>query len=368
MSKIKIEKPVFSDVNLENKDQASAVSACMLYISENIDNKKRKSATIKWCSGKMEEADIKTLTEAPDLYFESVGKYCYIIENGGVFGPAVEENIMKSVVEQLDLYRRIKSKGSDADEDIVEKRNVIGIQDYLREKVSAVCGELDHMVDMFIRDPKKHDLSDVDIESMFVTSGLKSGHYRYVPMFYKSAINELKEVIAGEDVDLTEAYSFMTKPQIKKLLSFYENIVSISEHLKNSGVNRKPRAPRAININKASSKVNYMKEFESLKLKSVHPSKIFGSKEVWVYNTKTRKLGVYVSNDESGLSVKGTCIRNFSDKSVEKTIKSSTKIDLSSFSGYNRTAKKTKFKEINTIEVSLKGRINEHCVILSADK
>jgi hypothetical protein len=56
-----------------------------------------------------------------------------------------------------------------------------------------------------------------------------------------------------------------------------------------------------------------MKEFTELGLKSVNPTSIIGSSELWVYNTKNRKVTVYKA--ESGnLAVKGTTIIGFDIK------------------------------------------------------
>jgi len=59
-----------------------------------------------------------------------------------------------------------------------------------------------------------------------------------------------------------------------------------------------------------------------LGIASVNPVAIIGATEVWMYDVKRKRLCVYASEYDGGLSVKGTAIENYSDaKSYEKTIR-----------------------------------------------
>ena len=90
--------------------------------------------------------------------------------------------------------------------------------------------------------------------------------------------------------------------------------------LETSKVERKPRK-KEVNITKLVSKLKYQKKDSALSLVSTNPVDIVGAKEVWIYNTNTRKMGKYIANDLTGLTVKGTSILNFSPHSAEKTLR-----------------------------------------------
>ena len=107
-----------------------------------------------------------------------------------------------------------------------------------------------------------------------------------------------------------------------------------------------------------------METFPKLGLASQNPATIIGAKEVWVYNTKTRKLGKYVALDESGLDVKGTTILNFIEKdSVEKTLRK-PEAQLKEFKAAGKVALRKFLANINAVDVKLKGRMNENIIIL----
>ena len=59
-----------------------------------------------------------------------------------------------------------------------------------------------------------------------------------------------------------------------------------------------------------------------LDLKSIDPVEIIGASEVWFYDIKRKRLGVYASEYKGTLGVKGTAIDNYSvGKSYEVTLR-----------------------------------------------
>jgi hypothetical protein len=111
------------------------------------------------------------------------------------------------------------------------------------------------------------------------------------------------------------------------------------------------------------AKVSYLAEDPETKLKSVHPEKIIGAKQVWVYNAKTRTLGVYHSTDARGFSVKGSTLQNFNEEtSVAKKLRKpeQTIKDL-------MAAGKVKLRQLllglTTKESQLTGRLNSDTII-----
>jgi hypothetical protein len=82
------------------------------------------------------------------------------------------------------------------------------------------------------------------------------------------------------------------------------------------------RRKKPTDKNKVVRRLKYLKDFPELNLKSVDPVDIIGASEVWVYDTARKKIGVYASEYEGTLSVKGTSVDNYSEaKSYEKTMR-----------------------------------------------
>jgi DNA-directed RNA polymerase alpha subunit len=129
-------------------------------------------------------------------------------------------------------------------------------------------------------------------------------------------------------------------------------------------VNKKPRTKKAVPADKIVSKMKYLKTDQATKLVSINPTDILGSKEFWVYNTKTRKLGKYVAAEFQELSVKGTSITGFDEiKSVQKTLRKPEE-QLKDFKSAGKVQLRKFLDDIKAVDIKLNGRINEDTILL----
>jgi hypothetical protein len=129
-------------------------------------------------------------------------------------------------------------------------------------------------------------------------------------------------------------------------------------------VNRKPRAKKSVPAEKVVAKLKYMKSNEPLKLVSINPTDIIGSKELWIFNTKTRKLGRYVANEYMELGVKGTTITGFNENtSICKTLRKPEE-KLKEFKAAGKVQLRKFLDDINATDTKMNGRINEETILL----
>jgi len=112
------------------------------------------------------------------------------------------------------------------------------------------------------------------------------------------------------------------------------------------------------------AKVNICIENDTYKIKSVSAKDIIGANQLWVFNIKTKKLGMYMADDSSGLSVKGSSIINFSERnSICKTLRKPETILPDVIKGgkvYLRNVMST----IKSKEKGLTGRLNSDTILL----
>jgi hypothetical protein len=115
---------------------------------------------------------------------------------------------------------------------------------------------------------------------------------------------------------------------------------------------------------KLVAKLKFMKTNEPLKLVSISPVDIIGAGELWIFNTKTRKLGKYVASEFNTLNVKGTTITNFDEfKSVQKTIRK-PEDKLKEFKSAGKIALRKFLEDINATDTKMNGRIGEDTILL----
>ncbi len=243
---------------------------------------------------------------------------------------------------------------------------VISIQDRVREATYAMTEEIEDAYEAWQTDPESFDPKAFKVLNLLKGKQAKAAHARIIRDFYARDLAELLELSSGKaDEQLREGYSHRSRKHIKKLIEFLQEIESACNMLmQEAKVNKKPRARKAVPAEKIVAKLKYKKTDEPLKLVSINPTDILGSKELWVYNTKSRKLGKYVANEYMELGVKGTTITGFSEaQSICKTIRKPEE-KLKEFKAAGKVQLRKFLDEINATDTKMNGRINEEIILL----
>jgi hypothetical protein len=297
----------------------------------------------------------ETIKEYPSTF----GWLCRILSNGGslsirnqvYFDDKVEE-IKRAVLEAKNKPKVVEPKSTTP---------VTTIQERMGEKIAEVVGELEASIDDYI-------LSG--FEKMPAPYGIMHDKTKgaYVPKIvevFKKHRSEFDEVLTTEDEQLKEGYSNFTKPQMKKLVAYCDLI--ITDALKFAEVaktNRKPRKKKQKSPDQLVSKMKCLDKFEELKLESVPAKDIIGALQLWVYNTKTRKLGCYIADDAGGLSVKGSSILNYTEsKSVSKKLRK-PEATLPEVLKGGKVYLRNALDNIKAVATPLTGRINSDTILL----
>jgi len=261
-------------------------------------------------------------------------------------------------------------RGRDVKEPEDEKKEVStapqpSIQDRLREAAFKMTEEIEDAHESFLMDPEGFDPKAIKIVNLLKGKECKGAHARVIKEIYQRPFDEVVEAMAGKDEQLKEGYAWLGKKNIKKLHDFYQEIISACDMLQQEGkVNRKPRVKKAVPKDKLVAKMKYKKTDDQLKLVSINPADIIGSQEVWVFNTKTRKLGKYVAAAYNDLRVKGTTIIGFDEnKSVQKTLRKPEE-QLKEFKAAGKVALRKFLEDIKAVDIKLNGRINEDTILL----
>jgi hypothetical protein len=266
---------------------------------------------------------------------------------------------------------RVISEGKDDTDDsdvVVEvKKDVYtpSIQERVRDASMLMTEEIETAIESFQTDPEAFDPKAFKILNVLKAKQAKAAHARIIREFYNRDLEELQEAATTKDEQLKEAYNHLSKVQLRKITAFYQEIVSACEMLaQEAKVNRKPKAKKAVPAEKIVAKLKYKKADEPLKLVSINPADILGAKELWTYNTKSRKLGKYIASEFADLGVKGTSIINFDEnKSVQKTLRKP--IDqLKEFKAAGKVALRKFLDDINAVDTKMNGRINEEIMLL----
>lgn len=242
--------------------------------------------------------------------------------------------------------------------------NVVDIQDRLNNKVNEYIGELEGFIDDYGVNGSVKDCNPyqwmVDNEVKAIYSKKIADHFRSNLQLFESDV-----LLSKEESD--EAYSGYSKKRLNNIVEVYNKIIEDAERIgtnqKGARKPRKPRMKKAVPVEKIVSRLKYKLRDDSFKIQSIDATKIIGASQLWVFNTKTRKLGLYVAADLSGLSIKGSTILNYSEASVEKTIRKPEEILPKVVTGGKVLLRKL-LSDVRAKERELTGRINKEVVLL----
>lgn len=291
------------------------------------------------------------------------GFVCRIITNGGTLPKENQDWFDKEIENvQSELVNKV-----DEPESIVSvKVNVVNIQDRIREKASECIGELEGQIDDLILSEFKTVPSPY---GLFHTMNIKDAQTKYIIEWVKAKRTEYDEALTGDDEQVREGWSNFTKPQIKKIIAYCDQVILDCQKISaNSISSRKPRKRKTKSPEQLVAKMKYQLECKELGLTSVKSFDIIGCMQLWVYNTKTRKIGCYNAEDAGGLSVKGSTILNFSEtKSIQKKLRK-PEVTLPEVLNGGKVFLRTVIENIKAVENNLTGRLNEDTILLKVVK
>lgn len=288
------------------------------------------------------------------------GFVCRIVHNGGIL-PTANQIWFDNEIEKIkkELSKPVVAEPA-------KTTNVINIQDRIREKASECIGELEGQIDDLVLSEFK---SNVAPYAIFHTMNIKDAQTKYIVEWAKAKRSEFDNVLETDDEQIKEGWSNFTKAQMKKLIAYCDQVILDCQRVSGESTkSRKPRKRKQKSPEQLVAKMNYMAEFKELKLVSVKPTDIIGVMQLWIYNTKNRKLGIYQAEDAGGLSVKGSTILNFAEnKSVQKKLRKPAELLPEVLNG-GKVFLRNVMDSIRAVDSKLTGRINKDIVLLRVVK
>jgi hypothetical protein len=243
---------------------------------------------------------------------------------------------------------------------------VVSIQERVQVKVDQYIAELEGKFDDLWHRASKEDFVPY---TWMVENGVKPMHATKIAEYFRERARDWVKMI---DARKTDEYVKESYPRSHKEYLHGANILTMfmsdAEKLAaNKNAARKPRKKKAIPLEKKVAKLKYKAEDIENKLVSISPVKIMGAEKLWVYNVKTRRLGVYIASDAAGLSVKGSAIDNYKySESISKTLRKPEAVLKKVLEGGKIVLRKV-MGEINSKPVELNGRVNQDTILLRVE-
>ena len=271
-----------------------------------------------------------------------------------------------SKLEQL-LKEILASKQEAQEESTEPEVPRVTIQDRLREKVSECAGELDGLFDEFVTSGAK---MSADYKPIMTIRGMNVAPQMISVLsgIWQKKQAEFEAAIAGKDPQLVEAYSHLTKIQMRNVVKFCEAVINdCGAYVQIKKVERKPRKAREVPPEKKAAKFKHIMEFAELKLKGLPAASLVDKSEAWLYDTKKRKLIHVVADDYAKVfTVKSNSIIGFSTvETQQKTVRKPAEA-LKALGAAGKPAARKIYKDLTTTETPFNGRGTENLIILKS--
>lgn len=333
----------------------SEMGSALTWYSQNKSTKDSQKYANDYFKKKLKIVGIAAALKGKSSQF---GFVCRILSNGAELSSERKEWFQKQVDELKEEFAKLQ-----AEEIIEEVKKGPNIQDRIRDKSNECIGELEGQIDDFIL--SKFGKMPAPF-SVFHTMAIKGVHTKLILEWAKQKRAEFDEVMNTEDKDLKEGYSNFSKTELKKIVAYCDQVILDCGKVTETAT-RKPRKRKTKSPEQLTAKMKYCQKFDELKLTSVSPTDIIGSMQLWVYNTKTRKLGAYHAEDAGGLSVKGSSITGFNTKSVQKKLRKPEVMVPEVIKG-GKVFLRNVIESIKAVESVMTGRINEDTILLRVIK
>lgn len=338
--------------------------------------------------------EIKSVRAVPDSYVSiSVSGTCKALSRGmpsdhsgikkylsglpGISDDAMPDAVgyvKRKIAEYIELGKNVKQEK----EDITDVKKIVSsnrpsIQQLTKEKAAEMSEKIDSFVEEF--NYKKASLKEFDPLAVLRSNEVKPLHASAIIQMYKGVYDEMALLInppkrlsdekKNDYEQLKEGYAHLKKADVTAIVQMYQMIFDACEMVITEGkVNRKPRKKKPVTNEKLVAKFKYCIKHDESNLVSVKPIELLGAVAALVYNTKTRKLGVYIAEDGAGFGVKGTSVIGFDAiKSTQKTLRK-PKEQLPAFKKMAKRSLSASFGEIKSVETRMNGRFNDQTVII----
>ena len=323
--------------------------------------------SINWYSLEKEKKDARTYlkqyikTINPTLYktFDKVsdskivtsyGWVSRLANQGAKLDVTTLDKLNKYITELIPEPVKVK--------EVVETTPRKSVRDYVEEKAFEYIGELEGVLDE--ADPSFSLLNDLKGKSI---------PQPYVPLIESWSKKKLTEFLdVYESKELLEGYGWSkskAKLMAKLVASMIEDLEKYSSFRK---ANRKPRAKKSRPAASQIKTLKYKSKDEELNIQSVSPLEIVGASQVWLYNTKTKKLSVYKTESSTGIQVKGTTLQNYEPElSSTKTLRKPVET-LAALSKAGKVQLRKFIDELSTKPQEVNGRVNTDMLIIRTVK
>ena len=374
MKPIKLLNPRSSDTNVmggeppwktqPTENRISALSKAFTWYNYFYGKKDARDMIVNYLESQDRKADVRVLKSIPDSAIRLTTGWLCRMKMVGLELSETEQSKLDNLLKEILSSKQTEQVDVEPAAEGPAKPN---IQDRLREKVGECAAELDGMFDEFMMAGVK---MSADYKPIMVIRGMNVAPQMIseIANRWKRKLAEFEEAVAGKDALLVEAYSYLTKIQLRNCVKFCEAVINdCGAYVQIKKVERKPRKVRAVPPEKRAAKFKHIVEFVELKLKGLSAASLVDKAEAWLYDTKKRKLiHVVADSHTQAFTIKNNSIIGFSTvETLQKTVRKPADV-IRAMQAAGKPAARKIYRELTTTETPWNARGTENLIVLKA--
>ena len=374
MKPIKLLNPRSSDTNVmggeppwktqPTENRISALSKAFSWYNYFYGKKDARDMIVNYLESQDRKADVRTLKSIPDSAIRLTTGWLCRMKMVGLELSETEQIKLDNLLKEILTSKQTVEAESEPVPEGPAKPN---IQDRLREKMSECAAELDGMFDEFMMAGVK---MSADYKPIMVIRGMNVAPQMIseIANRWKRKLAEFEAAVEGKDPLLVEAYSYLTKIQLRNCVKFCEAVINdCGAYVQIKKVERKPRKVKAVPPEKRAAKFKHTTEFAELKIKGLAAANLVDKAEAWLYDTKKRKLIHIVADSHTqAFTIKNNSVIGYSTvETLQKTVRKPADV-VKAIQAAGKPAARKIYKDLTTTETPWNARGTENLIILKA--
>jgi len=312
------------------------------------------------------DSDISVIPHVPKTSYilNITGKLCRCFNMGmpkfGRYPDKTKENI-GNLISEAKREMFFKKNDSVQKAKVSKKPNVHTI---MTEKVrTSILCELEEMLDVWIE--AKAKIKKLPIASMLRGENIPVSFVGPIKQWLERHKNDYTDAYEKRCPDMVEGFSYLSKPQLRNRIKAIDEMLNeIVLYKSSKKAARKPRTKKPKSADKQVSRLNYLNESEEYCMQSCDPTRIVGAQKFFMFNTKYRKMTVFVSLGRDGFTVQGSTLKGFDEsQSYSLTLRKPKEI-LPILSAKTERQIDKELSKITTKRKPANGRINKDTILI----
>jgi len=278
----------------------------------NVDRKEVSSTMKSYIKSKMSKSDQRDIFACPEYKFYTFSQYAATafwslnkLDSEDLF-VYYEEKLQDFLSSLIVLGKRIR-----AEKKVEETVNVVSLSpmERLQRKISdTVMQDLLDLEDQWMDGEK----TTIDLYKLFQKHGLAGSATLPVRQVIEGWLLDYEDAYHKRDEQAVEGYAHLKKPELNRRIKACQDMLLDLDKIQSATkANRKVRVPKAKSADKQVARVQYKKEDNDFKLVSINPILLIGSRRLYAFNCKSKKLIEYCTQAVNGFEISGSTIKNF---------------------------------------------------------